>query len=139
MTKHNPGRNPASGSDACPCGSGQPFAACCERLIAGTAAAASAEALMRSRYSAYALQREDYLLASWHPSTRPAALDLASELPPRWLGLEIKRHQQIDPTHAVVEFVARYKINGRAHRLYETSRFVREGGQWYYVDGDIAE
>jgi SEC-C motif-containing protein len=54
------------------------------------------------------------------------------------MGLEVKRHQRIDDEHAVVEFVARSKLGGRAHRLHETSRFVREGGRWYYVGGDVA-
>lgn len=93
---------------------------------------------MRSRYSAYGLRREDYLLATWHPSTRPAELGLARETPPKWLGLEVKRHEQTDADHAVVEFVARYKLNGRAHRLHEVSRFVREDGRWFYVDGDVS-
>ncbi len=92
---------------------------------------------MRSRYTAYTLQREDYLLATWHPSTRPAALGLAEDIAPKWLGLEVKRHEQQDDEHASVEFVARFKIQGRAHRLHETSRFVKEHGRWLYVDGDI--
>lgn len=92
---------------------------------------------MRSRYTAYTLLREDYLLASWHASTRPVQLDLAAEVPSKWLGLEIKRHEQQEAEHAVVEFVARYKVAGRAHRLHEVSRFVREDGRWFYVDGDI--
>ncbi len=93
---------------------------------------------MRSRYTAYTMGREDYLLATWHPSTRPGSLGLAQEVPSKWLGLEVKRHEARDAQHAVVEFVARYKVQGRAHRLHETSRFVREHGQWFYVDGDIA-
>ena len=92
---------------------------------------------MRSRYSAYVLGLEPYLLATWHASTRPTALDLDKETSPRWLGLDIKRHQATDPDSAVVEFVARYKTGGRAHRLHEVSRFVRENGRWYYVDGEF--
>ena len=89
---------------------------------------------MRSRYSAYVLGLIDYLLATWHPSTAPGEL----ELPPlKWLGLQVRRHEQADDTHAVVEFVARYKIGGRAHRLHETSRFLRVDGRWLYADGDI--
>ncbi|GAB1233477.1 YchJ family metal-binding protein [Ferrigenium sp. UT4] len=121
----------------CPCGSNKKFAVCCGAYLAGNAAAPSAEALMRSRYTAYALLREDYLLATWHPSTRPAALGLAEETPTKWIGLDVKRHEQRDETHAIVEFVARYKIGGRAQRLHEVSRFVREGGFWFYVDGDL--
>jgi len=120
----------------CPCASGQAYADCCARLHGG-AAAATALALMRSRYSAYVLGLEDYLLATWHPTTRPPALHLADEAGIRWLGLEVRRHQQQDDSHATVEFVARYRVAGRGHRLRERSRFVREDGRWYYVDGDI--
>jgi SEC-C motif-containing protein len=122
---------------SCPCGSNQPYAECCARYIEGGTPAPTAEALMRSRYTAYTQLKEDYLLASWHPSTRPAALGLADEAPTKWIGLEVKRHEQQDGEHAIVEFVARYKVNGRAHRLHEVSRFVQEAGRWFYVDGDI--
>lgn len=121
----------------CPCGSALPYAACCGRWHAGAQhlQAPDAAALMRSRYSAYALQLGGYLLDTWHPSTRPAAL---SPEPPglRWLGLELRRHVVHDEHHATVEFVARSKLGGRAMRLHETSRFVREGGRWLYVDGE---
>lgn len=125
----------------CPCGKGPLYSACCGAVHArfaadGRLSAASAEALMRSRYSAFVLDRRDYLLASWHPRTRPA------ELPPpepglRWLGLEVLAHAQQDETHASVRFVARSKLGGRAHRLVETSRFERVDGAWLYVDGDL--
>lgn len=88
---------------------------------------------MRSRYSAYVLERSHYLLATWHPSTRPAALAFQPGL--KWLGLDV-RQQHEDGASASVEFVARSKLGGRATRLHETSRFVREAGRWYYVDGD---
>lgn len=94
---------------------------------------------MRSRYMAYALGRKDYLLATWHHSTRPVSLELTNELHRNWVGLEVRRHEQLEPDHAVVEFVARYKVGGRAHRLHEISRFVRETGQWFYLDGDIVQ
>jgi SEC-C motif-containing protein len=123
-------------SAACPCGSGRPYADCCGRLHGGDVAA-TAEALMRSRYSAYVLGLEPYLLATWHPSTRPAALNLAEEAGTKWLGLDVRQHHQADDRHAVVEFVARYRVAGRGHRLHEVSRFVREDGRWYYVDGDV--
>lgn len=93
---------------------------------------------MRSRYTAYTRGREDYLLATWHAATRPAALGLADDAATKWTGLDVKRHVEQGPDHAVVEFVARYKVHGHAHRLHETSRFLREGGRWCYVDGDIA-
>lgn len=91
---------------------------------------------MRSRYAAFVLDLREYLLATWHASTRPAALE-----PPepglRWLGLDVRHAALQDADHGTVEFVARSKLGGRAHRLHETSRFVREGGAWYYVDGDL--
>ena len=89
---------------------------------------------MRSRYTAYVLLREPYLLATWHDATRPANLEL---VPTQWIGLTIRQHAQHDADHATVAFIARYKINGRAHRLQEISRFVREDGRWFYVDGDV--
>jgi SEC-C motif-containing protein len=122
----------------CPCGSNKRFADCCARYLDENAAAPTAEALMRSRYTAYTLLRDDYLRSTWHPSTRPSALGLAEEAPTKWLGLEVKRHEQQDVDHASVEFVARYKVHGRAHRLHEVSRFVREAGRWFYVDGAIS-
>jgi SEC-C motif domain protein len=121
----------------CPCGSGRNYADCCARYLDNNATAPDAESLMRSRYTAYTLLREDYLLATWHPSMRPAQLGLAQEAPTRWIALEVKRREQTDAEHASVEFVARYKVNGRAFRLHEVSRFVREDGKWFYVDGEI--
>jgi SEC-C motif-containing protein len=95
---------------------------------------------MRSRYSAYVLQREAYLLATWHPGTRPTDLNLIGQQPaPRWLGLSVKRHDE-GATEALVEFVARLRYaGGRAQRLHEVSRFLREDGRWYYVDGKILD
>ena len=122
----------------CPCGSNKTYPNCCGRYVDGNEPAPTAEVLMRSRYTAYTLLREDYLLATWHPSTRPASLGLAEEGATRWMALEVKRHEQQDAGHAIVEFVVRYKVNGRAHRLHEVSRFVREEGLWFYVDGDAA-
>lgn len=122
----------------CPCGSGLAYDACCGPLHGGTAAA-SPEHLMRARYSAYVLGREDYLLATWHPSTRPPTLGLAADSKIKWLGLEVRAHQQIDADHGTVTFVARYRNAGRGHRLQEHSRFERQDGHWYYVDGDVTE
>ena len=98
--------------------------------------APTAEALMRSRYVAYALGNEPYLLATWDASTKPETLDFDKEPPLQWIGLTIKRHEQQDDEHAI-EFNARYKINGRAHKLHETSRFIRKEGHWFYIDGDL--
>jgi SEC-C motif-containing protein len=136
----------------CPCGGAAPslrngakpprFAACCGRLIDGGASASDALELMRSRYSAYVLGETAYLRATWAPQTCPADLDVGPEAAdaPRWLGLQIKRFTAVDARNAEVEFVARYKVGGRAHRLQELSRFVRgEDGRWRYVDGDVSE
>ena len=123
---------------ACPCQSGTPYARCCAPLHRGDVLAETAEALMRSRYSAYVLADSAYLLATWHASTRPPALDFDDAAATRWLGLEVKRHVVHDAAHATVEFVARYKVGGAAAvRLHEISRFVREDGCWYYVDGEF--
>jgi len=121
----------------CPCGSTKELTTCCARHVDSNEPAPTAEALMRSRYTAYTLLREDYLLATWHPSTRPPSLGLAEEATTKWRDLKVLRHEQQDAGHAIVEFVARYKVNGRAHRLHEISSFVREEERWFYVDGDI--
>jgi SEC-C motif-containing protein len=135
---NKPATHPAAGpTAACPCGSGLPYGACCGRWHAGPLhlQAPTAEALMRSRYSAYVLELADYLRDTWHPSTRLAE-PLRFGEGVRWLGLEVRRHVQADADHATVEFVARSKQGGRAARLHETSRFVRENGRWLYLDGD---
>jgi SEC-C motif-containing protein len=120
----------------CPCGLPARYLACCGRWHQGPLhlQAPDASLLMRSRYSAYALQLANYLLDTWHPRTRPASMDFEPGL--RWLGLEVRSEQSTGPDSAIVEFVARSKLAGRAHRLHETSRFVRERGRWFYVDGD---
>lgn len=122
----------------CPCGSPTGYARCCELLHQGAAATTAAQ-VMRARYSAYVLQREDYLLASWHADTRPASLRLAAQQPaPIWLGLDVGQQRTDGDDRASVEFVARYRVGGgRAQRQHETSRFVREHGHWYYLDGDL--
>ena len=94
---------------------------------------------MRSRYSAYVMERESYLLATWHPSTRPSFLDLQREPRPKWLGLKVLAKLEQDADHVQVEFIARYKIGGRGFRLHETSRFERIDGRWLYLDGDVSE
>lgn len=119
---------------SCACDSGRAPDACCGRWQAGVPAP-TAEALMRSRYSAYVRGNTDYLQATWHASTRPDPATLVPDPATRWLGLEVKRAVE-DGDTAVVEFVARFKVGGApAVRLHETSRFVREDGRWFYVDG----
>ncbi len=129
-------KNPGTTTKTCPCG-GASYATCCEPCHLGQPAP-DAEALMRSRYTAYVLKLEPYLLATWHPDTRPDSLDLAGDNT-QWIGLEVKGYQLESDDHATVEFVARYKVNGRAHRLHETSRFVRDGKQWLYLDGTFQD
>ena len=90
---------------------------------------------MRSRYSAYVVGLIDYLLATWHPSTSPGELELS---PVKWLGLEV-RHAEASGDAGVVEFIARCRVNGRGQRLHETSRFVRDAGRWYYIDGQMLD
>ena len=126
----------------CPCGrlSPQrrplPWGQCCGRYVDAfdTAPAPDAESLMRSRYSAFVRENAAYLLATWHAHTRPAQLDFDPHA--RWLGLEVRAVRSTGSDHAEVEFVARYRLAGRAVRLHERSRFQREEGRWYYVDGD---
>ena len=123
----------------CPCQSGKPFADCCAPLLSGEAFARTAEALMRSRYTAFTLRNQDYLLLTWHPTTRPLTLDLDDQPAPKWIGLQVREHIQTGEDTAIVEFVARYRVGGRAHRLHETSRFRCEEGRWLYVDGDLQD
>jgi SEC-C motif-containing protein len=124
----------------CPCGrtdargKASAFDDCCGRYLDHDTPAPDAESLMRSRYSAFVLERVAYLQSSWHASTRPA--DLTLEPGVKWLGLQVRAHRVIDADHAEVEFVARSRVAGRGQRLHETSRFVREGGRWFYVHGD---
>ena len=119
----------------CSCGSELEYTQCCGRYHAGEAAP-TAEALMRSRYTAYVMQDEPYLLATWHPSTCPSTVPL--EPGTKWLGLKIVDTKQIDADNAEVEFIARYRVGGAsAQRGHERSRFVRETGKWLYVDGIV--
>lgn len=135
-----------STSARCPCGrldtTGRPldYARCCGRYLDHfeSTPAPDAHSLMRSRYSAFVRENAQYLLATWHASQRPARMDFDAGA--RWLGLEVRSHSQQDEHHAQVEFVARMRdAGGRATRLHETSRFVREADEagtlrWYYVD-----
>ncbi|MFW3613376.1 YchJ family protein [Billgrantia antri] len=115
----------------CPCGSLLPLAACCGRFHAGEPAP-TPEALMRSRYSAFALGLHDYLRGTWHESTRPATLDLDDGT--RWVRLEVLDHGQ-DGERGRVHFRATFHEGRRWSVLEENSRFVREAGRWYYLDG----
>ena len=120
----------------CPCGKPLTLPRCCGRYIGTDTPAPDAESLMRSRYSAFVLMDREYLLQTWHPSKRPAQLELDPAT--RWLGLEVRGRRQADATHAEVEFVARCRdASGKATRIHERSRFVNENGRWFYLDGDM--
>ncbi|HET6788684.1 MAG TPA: YchJ family metal-binding protein [Aquabacterium sp.] len=121
-------------SQPCPCGRPAAYAQCCGLYHTGPLAlqAPDPESLMRSRYSAFVLDLRAYLLDTWHPSTRPAQIE-APEPGLKWLGLEVKKAALLDADRGMVEFVARSKWGGRAHRLHEVSEFVREEGRWYYT------
>ncbi|MDT8283719.1 MAG: YchJ family metal-binding protein, partial [Gammaproteobacteria bacterium] len=121
-----------------PCGSGKTFIDCCKSLLDQSKNAATAEALMRSRYTAFVLKDAGYLRYSWHPDTCPRDIHLSDCC--QWLELRIKKTVagEMDDINGEVEFVARSKNNGKAHRLHENSRFSRFDGRWVYLDGKFA-
>lgn len=123
--------------DRCPCGTGETYGECCGRYLSEGRRAPTAEALMRSRYTAFATAATHYLLVTWHPSTRPDLLDLDEEM--AWHRLDVLRTDAGGPWDdaGTVEFVAHYRVEDQPGRLHETSRFVREDGRWLYVDGGI--
>jgi SEC-C motif-containing protein len=122
-------------SGACPCG-GARYADCCGAFIEGRTVPRKAAELMRSRYTAYVLEDEAYLRATWHPSTRPQGRIVQDGA--KWLGLEVRKAAE-EGSRATVEFVARCRVDGRAQRIHEISRFVRELGHWLYIDGSFSE
>ncbi|WP_031074229.1 YchJ family protein [Streptomyces sp. NRRL S-118] len=131
---------PAVRADApCPCGPGTAYEACCGRFHAGRATAPTAEALMRSRYSAFVVRDEPYLLRTWAARTRPGAVDFDPAM--RWTGLEIvdRTDGTLFHTTGTVTFVARYTHGGEPGALHERSRFEKEDGAWVYVDGTFTD
>lgn len=136
MAKRSARRSADEENLPCPCGSGLPYPECCRPLHRGEATAATAEALMRSRFSAFAVGDADYLLRSWHSSTRPARLRL--DPGQRWIRLEILGTDRggLFDTAGTVAFRAHYREAGRPGALEEHSRFVREDGQWVYLDAE---
>jgi SEC-C motif-containing protein len=123
-------------ASVCPCGSGEPYAACCGPLLRAEALAQTAEELMRSRYTAYALGDVAHLLRTWHPRTRPTDLDPDGV---SWNVLSVLKVQDGGPDDAtgIVEFVASWSGPTGAGHLHEASRFERRAGRWFYLDGDI--
>lgn len=125
-------------SRPCPCGGPEPLEGCCGRYLGDDGAAApTAEALMRSRYTAFARGDAEHLRRTWHPDTRPAVLELDGAL--RWTGLEIvvRSGGGLFDTEGVVEFRAHHREGPRTGVLHERSRFVRESGRWFYLDGVV--
>lgn len=122
-------------TDACPCGGG-PYASCCRPLHDG-AAAATAEALMRSRFSAFVLGLRPYLLRTWHPATRPGAVGPDDGVVWRRLQIVDTARGAATDQEGVVEFRASYRGADGAGVLHERSRFVRADGRWVYLDGDV--
>lgn len=123
--------------NSCPCCSGKPYASCCEPYLTGKSVPATAEALMRSRYVAYSQQNNEYILQTWHPSTRPDIPNPAANDNVSWTGLEILRTEdgKENDSKGIVEFRARCRIKDQAGGLDEASEFVKEDGRWFYVDG----
>jgi SEC-C motif-containing protein len=125
--------------EPCPCGSGLLFGQCCGPLLAGHAAAATPEALMRSRYTAFQLRDADHLRDTWDPAKRPAKLDFEGDSRV-WSKLEIVSTLgggEADE-RGVVEFKARFELGDDSYLIHEVSRFHRLGGRWAYLDGSIA-
>jgi len=120
----------------CPCGSGLAYAACCEPLHDGRTTAETAEHLMRSRFAAYAVGREDYVFRTWHPRTRPTDVEPAPGLV--WTGLTVVDAEAGGPddTEGTVEFEAAYEAGDGPGVMHERSRFVRRGPRWVYLDGE---
>ena len=121
----------------CLCGSGVPYGECCAGILANPLTARTAEALMRSRYTAYVIGDISYVLRTWHPSTRPSALEFDTIL--RWCKLEIIHTEKglPDDNEGSVEFIAAAPSHGKMVKLHELSHFVKEAGQWLYLSGDI--
>lgn len=130
---------PSSSGDPCPCGTSTPYDDCCGPLHRNERQPAGVEALMRSRYSAYALDQTDHLFRTWHPRTRPE--DLRPDEALTWTGLEVLDVVEPAPgeEQGIVEFRAHWTWQGQAGSLHERSRFVQRAGRWVYLDGDPVE
>lgn len=122
----------------CYCDSDQNYQNCCQAIVEQGSPAKDAKALMRSRYSAFCVKNEAYLRSSWHPSKRPSKVSFDDKQ--QWIGLKIIDHVAASgkdrTTASEVEFVAKYKLNGKANKIHERSRFLFETPHWYYLDGD---
>ena len=123
-------------TSCCPCGSAEKYENCCGAFIEGFKQPETPEQLMRSRYTAFSLQKENYILTTWHPRTRPEKLNFEDNQVV-WLGLVVNQAKQPTPVsqEAYVEFTASYLENGQICRLHENSKFLPEDGRWYYLNG----
>lgn len=123
----------------CPCQSELSYAQCCRPFHDGKTAPTALQ-LMRSRYSAYVQRDAAYLHKTWHQSTRPSLKQLRQPEPVEWLGLTIIRTEggTESDSSGLVEFIAHFSAQGSTQQLHETSRFSREKGKWYYLDGNYA-
>lgn len=121
--------------DPCPCGSESSYAQCCKPYLTGTDIPKTAQSLMRSRYTAYALGLSDYLQGTWHADTRPESLCFPDTPVIRWLSLKVINTQEggEHDDSGTVEFVARFRIQSRVEELHEISEFTRHEGKWYYL------
>ncbi|GFO60274.1 UPF0225 protein [Geomonas silvestris] len=126
--------------ELCPCGTGRAYAECCEPVIKGVRPAETAEALMRSRYSAYVKVETDYIFTTTHPQHREGydhdgTKEWAESA--QWHGLEIVTTKNGGPedTRGEVEFVARYTEKGDEKVHHELAAFKKEAGRWYFTDG----
>lgn len=122
---------------ACPCGREADYQQCCGRYLSGQEIAPNAEALMRSRYTACTREDAQYVQETWHPRSRQQVKFDHKELC-KWVGLKVIAFHEAGQK-AMVEFIARYKINGKAHKLHEISQFEFEDGRWFYVDGTFPD
>lgn len=134
----NPGARPSPQGGLCPCQHGEPYETCCAPLLRGERAAPTAARLMRSRFTAFAVGDVGYLEATWHPRTRPKTLTL--DPGQRWVRLEVLATSGggLLQTTGTVEFRAHYTFGRQRGEMHEVSRFVREGGRWLYLDGDVS-
>jgi SEC-C motif-containing protein len=137
--KHSKNRSNMNEEQAsgCPCQSGLAFRQCCQPFITLQSIPATAEQLMRSRYTAYTRKNSEYLLQNWHTDFRPADIDFTHEQH-QWIGLKILSTHLggKDDNEGQVHFIAHFKLNGKAHRLEENSRFKKIAGQWFYLQAE---
>ncbi len=135
----NPKVMTLSKSSKCPCRSGLKYRKCCGQYLKQGSIPLTAETLMRSRYTAYVSGNEEYLLNSWHNSTRPTELNLEQDAS-EWIKLEVLGVHAGKPKDntATVEFIAHFKVQNQRQQLHEVSRFIKEEGRWFYLDGNVS-